>query len=386
MVVIQMSIINQMLKDLENRSTVSVPISEPILRDSRKVKSDNNYWLPITAFALAVITITITFYLYLHFEHKKPLVSTSAFLVSKQTVTKPKVEVVIKQVPMKKMATVQNKIINEKISTLIFEDELKDLPQLNIENSQNKPVNHDTDVKFTTPGTIKHQLPIKNLDRNTQQLPDNFVNQPSVNSKSNPVPLKEVRLDQRSANLYRQAVLFLQQGRVSEARTTLTKALEINPINNEARQTLAGLLLDNKQNDDARKILQEGIQLAPEQNGFRMALSRLQLDAGDNVLALSTMEQGLNYAKNDAEYYGYLATLLQRAERHNDAIKYYQIALSKEPNMVTSLVGYGISLQTLGRLSEAKQAFDRAQSNENLSPELSQFVDEQQKLISQHLH
>lgn len=115
--------------------------------------------------------------------------------------------------------------------------------------------------------------------------------------------------------------------------------------NQDARQTFAGLLLDNKRNDEARATLAAGLAIPPEQSDFRMALARLQVEAGDSAGALNNLEQGLTYAKGNADYQGFFATLLQRAERHEEAINHYMTALSLNSASASALIGMGISLQ-----------------------------------------
>ncbi len=209
---------------------------------------------------------------------------------------------------------------------------------------------------------------------------------PSANSNI----VKQISTEQKSGNSYRQAIANLQQGRVAEAQNNLAQALEANPANQEARQILAGLLLDNNRNDEARATLTTGLAIAPEQTNFRIALARLQIELGDKSAALTTMEQGLAYANNNADYQSFLATLLQRASRHDEAISHYKMALSMyaSPNNSSSantLVGLGISLQATGNLENAQEAFTRAQSVVTLSPELVQFIDQQLKQINQRL-
>ena len=212
----------------------------------------------------------------------------------------------------------------------------------------------------------------------------------SPTHSSNSSILKQISPEQKSGNSYRQALANLQQGRVAEAQSNLAQALEANPANQEARQTLAGLLLDNNRNDEARATLAAGLAIAPEQTNFRMALARLQIELGDKSAALTTLEQGQAYANNNADYQSFLATLLQRANRHDEAISHYKTALSMNasPNnssSANSLVGLGISLQATGKLENAQEAFTRAQSVATLSPELAQFIDQQLKQINQRL-
>ena len=193
---------------------------------------------------------------------------------------------------------------------------------------------------------------------------------------------KQIRPEQKSNNYYRLALAQLQQGRVSEAQANLSLALESNPANQEARQTLAGLLLENKRQDEAKAILTAGLAIAPEQNDFRMAIARLQVEAGDRSSALNTLEQGLGYANNNADYQVFTATLLQSAKRHDDAVQHYMTALAIRSNDAKALIGLGISLQALGKLDKAQEAFNRAQATATLSPELTLFVEQQLKQLN----
>lgn len=196
---------------------------------------------------------------------------------------------------------------------------------------------------------------------------------------------KQIRPDQKSGNFYRLAMNNLQQGRVAEAQANLTLALEANPANQEARQALAGLFLDNKRNDEAKSLLAAGLAITPEQTDFRMAIARLQVESGDRAGALNTLEQGLNFAKSNADYQSFLATLLQRAERHDEAITHYTTALSINNAVPNALIGLGISLQAVGKLESAQDAFTRAQASTQLSPDLLLFVEQRLKQINQRL-
>ncbi|MDP3086885.1 MAG: tetratricopeptide repeat protein [Methylotenera sp.] len=247
----------------------------------------------------------------------------------------------------------------------------------------NKPLTIETTQVNATAlvESAKQNLQEKNLT----------VNQQTVKSATklnfgNATGGKLITADQKSANYFRLAISNLQQGRVAEAQAHLTLALEAKPANQEARQTLAGLLLDNKRNDEARAILTTGLAIAPEQSDFRMAIARLQVESGDHAGALNTLEEGLSNAKGNADYQGFLATLLQRVERHEEAINHYMTALSLNSNSTSALIGLGISLQAVGKFENAQEAFTRAQSAKTLSLELSKFVDQQLKVINQHIN
>lgn len=187
---------------------------------------------------------------------------------------------------------------------------------------------------------------------------------------------KSVSAVQQSDNLYRQAIPALQQGRVAEAQESLRRALELNPRNLNARQVLVGLVVEAGHHEEASALLRDGLRLSPEQTGYSMALARLQIEAGDAGAALATLEQGQSFAGENAEFHGFYAALLQREARHEDAVQHYLTALRSDPAMPTWLVGIGISLQAQGKDVDAAAAFQRARDTGQLTPQLSQFVEQ----------
>lgn len=189
-------------------------------------------------------------------------------------------------------------------------------------------------------------------------------------------PQKKVSPQQQSDNLYRQAVVQVQQGHGGEARKLLQRALALEPLNVRVRQLLVGLLVEGGNLDEASEQLREGLRLSPDQSGFAMTLARLQLESGDAKTALRTLEQGLKSAGDDPAYHAFYAAVQQRDERHEEAMRHYLVALRSDPSEPTWLVGIGISLQALGKNADAVEAFARARDTGRLNPQLARFVDQ----------
>ena len=189
-------------------------------------------------------------------------------------------------------------------------------------------------------------------------------------------PLKTVSASQQAENTYRQAVTALQQGRVAEAQDLLRKVLDTNPRHTDARQMLVGLLVDARHHPEATALLQDGLVLAPEQSTFRITLARIQVESGDLATGVATLEQGLKSGAADPEYQGFYAALLQRQGRHDEAVQHYLTALNADPAMPTWLVGVGISLEQIGKHQDALAAFQRARDTGKLTPQLTSFVDQ----------
>lgn len=192
---------------------------------------------------------------------------------------------------------------------------------------------------------------------------------------------KELSPQQRAENEYRKAIGLTQQGRLSEAMDSLQQATRLDPFHLAARQMLAALLLDGKRPAEAEQVLREGLKTSPEQSGFAMLLARLQASRGDTNSALETLRKGLSHAAGKAEYHALYAALLQRQERHAEAIEQFQAALHRASNNGVWLMGMGISLQAEKRDKEAEDAFTRARSSGTLSADLKTFVEQRLKQL-----
>ena len=157
--------------------------------------------------------------------------------------------------------------------------------------------------------------------------------------------------------------------------------MQVDPRHEAARQTLVGLLVENKRPDDAMRQLQLGLGADPRQPAMAMLLARLQIERGG--AGVDTLQRTLPYAAGDAGYHAFLAGALQRQQRHREAAEQYQAALRVEPQHGVWLMGLGISLQAEKRDAEARDAFRKARAAAGLSPELQAFVDRKLLQLSQ---
>lgn len=177
------------------------------------------------------------------------------------------------------------------------------------------------------------------------------------------------RIDER----YRDALRKLNDGRFAAARGDLAEVLQIEPKHSGARLALVGIELEEKRAAQAEKLLRDGIQLQPNENSFSMALARLEVERGDVDAALATLGQARTSAGDEADYHGFYAALLQRAGRHAEAIEHYQLAL-RQREAANWFVGMGISLEAAKRTGDAEQIYRRAQQSAGLTPELHDFA------------
>lgn len=192
-------------------------------------------------------------------------------------------------------------------------------------------------------------------------------------------PLKQISAAQKADAEYRKALAAQRQGQTAQALAGFAAALELSPVHQPARLAQAALLAENRRFADAERTLQEGLQRAPSDLALTMALARVQVEQGDTVRALGTLQAGLPAAEGKADYHAFYAALLQRLERHPEAIAHYQIAVQLAPNNGVWWMGYGISLQALARVAEARDAYQKALATHTLNPQLTAFIEQKLK-------
>lgn len=185
---------------------------------------------------------------------------------------------------------------------------------------------------------------------------------------------------QRAENEFRHALQARQQGNLTEALQALEQALQWNRQHTAARQTLVAWLLESGQPEEAIRHLKEGLAHDPGQSGLAMILARLQVDQGQVAAALATLQRSLPWTLEGAEYHAFLAALLQRQQNHKETIAHYQIALRLKPENALWWMGLGISLQAERQNAAARDAFQLAKSNAAVTPgfsaDLQSFVEQ----------
>jgi len=182
---------------------------------------------------------------------------------------------------------------------------------------------------------------------------------------------------ERAEAEFRGALAALASGDSNEAQNRLRAALIVDPLADKARQALLGIYIEQGRREDAAELLEERLRLDPRAAVFALALARLQLERGVNSEALATLQRSLPYGERSADYQAMLANALGRMGEHKQAAEHFQMAAQLAPRNPVWLMGWGIELRADNRNSEARAAFQRARESGGLNPQLASFVDRQ---------
>ncbi len=364
-----MSVINQVLNELEQRGVHTV-IDQPMVR--AVLNSKRSFKMPLLAVGLVVIAGVVT-WLWVH----KPKVQLVDVVSTAENSAIPS-EIDRSNSPQQLVGAIENASEKKLAPASRLTLELSSLPmQLPTQQNSEQIVSDDKHktVKDAAPA-VEHKT---DALMPAAPIPAAKANETvATQITSNAMPIKRVSPVQQADAEFRRAAGLMQQGRIADAIAGYEAALHLDAGHDAARQALVALLLEGKRNAEAEKVLQDGLSKYPANSGHTMLLARLQVERGALDQASATLEKSLHFAGAQPDYRAFLAALLQRQNRHEEAIKNYQIVLQAAPSNGVWLMGFGISLQAVQRNGEAKDVFQRALDTKTLSPELQAFV--QQKL------
>ena len=194
--------------------------------------------------------------------------------------------------------------------------------------------------------------------------------------------MREVAPAERAEIAFRKGVAQIQEGRANAAELEFRDALKQDPTHIGALQALLGLLVDSGRNNEAEQFLVKALQINPRQPRHAMVLARLEVERGDVTGAVNTMVAALPYVQTDFDFYAFLAALLQREGRHREAVDYYRTSLRGVPGNGVWMMGLTISLRASNQAAEAREAFASALNSKQLSPQLQEFVERQLRELS----
>lgn len=183
---------------------------------------------------------------------------------------------------------------------------------------------------------------------------------------------------QQADQLYQQGYQALQQRNADTTDTLWQQALRIEPDHSKSREGLIALYLSQGRKVEASKLLVDGIARNPENGNFALLHARLLAEQGNTALALATLEQAMGSAEQQPQLFALAAALYQQQRDYSRSITAYQRALQLQPQQSTWWMGIGISLEGAGKTAEAKSAYSEALQRGMLSKESQAYV--QQRL------
>jgi Flp pilus assembly protein TadD len=121
------------------------------------------------------------------------------------------------------------------------------------------------------------------------------------------------------------------------AKRWLREATERRPDDSRAWRRLGDLLSEEGRFEEARTALSRGVELAPGDAGLRSSLGRVYEDAGDTTSALAEYGRALSLDPGCSEALNQKALLLSHSGRVGEAVKLLRAGLEHLPEDVETL-------------------------------------------------
>lgn len=379
-----MSVINQMLKDLDKRTgenneqnVMHVPVIQ---------KNESKTLL----FVVIIVTIALTLsagYMWL-------LQSENDQLKKQANVTKNEklvVSVADRQLTAKNEATPQlpknsplndSNIVNksapdnktlssnedkpkvEKQTTAKAEEVIKE------ELTVGKPTRSAEDNNSTSKMTAVNKLETKNK---TQPIVEQDVTDSKVMPKpSLSISRKQLTPEELAAQKMEKAQEALFDKDIALAEKLFEETLLLTPENKQARKQLAALWYGRQAYQDALNVLSRGLSNDPNDSEFRLMQARIYLAQNQNKAALNVLLV-LSETSN-VEYQSLLANTAQAINELEHATRAYEKLIAMQPQQARWFLGYGVVLDRQSLFDDAIIAYNQALSLGNLSDSAMQFA------------
>ncbi len=163
-----------------------------------------------------------------------------------------------------------------------------------------------------------------------------------------------------AAQTYQQGLELIRQQNEPGAINLFQDALALDPQYHPAREALASAFLRLGQKEAAEPLLADGLTLAPDHAPFAKLQARALAMRGALSDAVKLLERFQATGVGDVEYHALLAALYQRQGAHARALEHYQLVLRWESDKAVWWMGLGISLEGASKFKEAVAAYRAA--------------------------
>ncbi|WP_426359759.1 tetratricopeptide repeat protein [Pseudocolwellia sp. HL-MZ19] len=173
-------------------------------------------------------------------------------------------------------------------------------------------------------------------------------------------------------NKLQKAERAITDNEVTKAEKLFEEVLLIQPDHNDARKQLSALWFGRKLYRPALNLLSQGMDIYPDDIDFRLMKARILLNQNNNKEALYVLN-GFATAQH-VEYQVLLANTAQMVGNSDSAILAYRQLVNLEPHQGKWWMGLGVELDRDSQFEKAKLAYKTALSTQSLSNNSAQFI------------
>ncbi|MGB1263781.1 MAG: tetratricopeptide repeat protein [Cognaticolwellia sp.] len=372
-----MSVINQMLKDLDKRQHEQHNNASSAVPITSKTSVVKLTLIIITVLVILNIIGVLAWQLYSENQQLKSQVTTEHLAtVTKENTSEAQVSIPVVTNEVAEL-TADSETVSEKLSVPISEREEKPIAKFIKPQAvtTNRLASND-EVSTVTPVT----MPINNAIK----IPAQQDQREKVEDKVEPEPKPSLTISRSqlspealAAAKISQAEQAMERNDIVKAESLFEEVLLVMPEHKTARKQLAALWYGKKSYQAAVNLLSQGIALAPQDQAMRIMSARIYYQQGQASQAyniLSPLKHNMNI-----ELQALLANTAAELNEHEHALSAYKKLTTLEPGVGRWWLGSAVSLDSLGKFAPARAAYKQAIVRNNLSTSAREFA--RQRLI-----
>lgn len=182
--------------------------------------------------------------------------------------------------------------------------------------------------------------------------------------------------EQETQQKYEQVLQLLEQGGSGgEVVNQLNLLLKEQPEYRPARETLALLLFKGGDLIQANQVLTVGLQQYPDYMPFIQLQANILVKQDRVADALNLLQKTTPSIEDNPGYYAFMAALYQRQGQYMMAARLYDQLVKLHPEQSTWWMGLGIALEAADKRNAALEAYAQALAGEDLKPLVRAFVE-----------
>ena len=367
-----MSVINQMLKDLDKRQ--SEQQSAANLAVSGPTKNSNSKLILVIVTAIIMLNVAGIFSWQLYSENQQlrmQVQQETMRLAREQSLAaaeKNKISATKRLEAKVPMAMVTSSLPSSNSSPKDDSTLESDLQQKN----ENKSKSNNIAVKMTEKNAVS-------IKRSPLQATDNSIEPEPVNTtlqakSSLTISRRQLSPQALAANKISEAEQAMERNNLAKAEALFEEVLLVMPEHETARKQLAALWYGKKSYRDAINLLSQGIALAPPAPEMRLMSARIYYQQGQARQAYNLLRP--IKTSDSAEIQTLLANTSAELNEHTSAVSAYRKLITLAPDVGRWWLGVAVSLDSLGNFVPARDAYKQAIARNNLSSSAMQFARE----------
>lgn len=350
-----MSLLNDMLKDLNNRAPSAVGHLTPHpLHDRQKIQINLIAWVAVLLLFLGLVSVMT-----LSMLHPKENLASQIIPVEAKKTTEPRDTLAASSEQPEKASSHKQSVLHSSI-----------------------------------PGVVEHSAlvasrPVQEMESDAwvdqTVSPDEYETESDelVQSVFAPVEKKMAKItpEEWHDEHLNQAFEAIEDGDYPQAIHLLKKILTQFPASIETRENLAALYIEQNELDRAYEVLDKGLEFDPDSFRLLTMKSRLLVEQGKHDEALALLEQFKPDIRKEPEYYGVLAAIFQTIGRSGEAGSLYQSLVKIEPSNGQYWLGYAMALENKKANQQAIEAYKRASQSDNTQSSVRAYAEQRLKTL-----